>query len=281
MLSDGLNRPQRTVRLRVAVLLVAGGAALLALVAQLAGAQVQAQGHVHGAEQPSSAQPAAPAPTPAPAHTLDDNVRLHMEMSPPLRATSADSARAARVARELRAALIQYRDTAAAVADGYHMFLPRVKEQKVYHFTNSWRGVQEAFRFNPARPTSLLYRKAPDGTFMLVGAMYTAPKRFGIEKLDARVPLSIARWHKHVNWCVPKRGATQRWLERQNGEPLFGPESPIATKEACDMIGGDFHSNLFGWMVHANVFEGDDPATIWGDDHAKHDAHGMMKMDGM
>jgi hypothetical protein len=281
MIFDGLTRPQRTVRIRVAVLLVAGGAALLALVAQLAGAQVQAQGHVHGAETPSSPQPAVSAPAPALAHTLDDNARLHMEMSPALRATSADSARAARVARELRTALIQYRDTAAAVADGYHMFLPRVKEQKIYHFTNSWRGVQEAFRFNPARPTSLLYRKAPDGTLMLIGAMYTAPKRFGIEKLDARVPLSIARWHKHVNWCVPKRGATQRWLERQNGEPVFGPESPIATKEACDMVGGDFHSNLFGWMLHANVFEGDDPATIWGDDHMKHDAHGMMKMDGM
>jgi hypothetical protein len=141
--------------------------------------------------------------------------------------------------------------------------------------------VQEAFRFNPARPTSLLYRKAPDGKLVLIGAMYTAPKRFGIDKLDARVPLSIARWHKHVNWCVPRRGATQRWLERQNGEPVFGPESPIATKEACDAVGGTFRESMFGWMLHANVFEGDDPATIWGDDHAKHDAHGMMKMDGM
>jgi hypothetical protein len=285
MLIDGLTRPQRTVRLRIAVLLVAGGAAVLALLARLAGAQVQGQGHVHSAEAaqvaPPVASPGVPAPVPAPAHTVDDNVRLHTEMSPALRGTPADSARAARVARELRTALIQYRDTTAAVADGYQMFLPRVKEQKVYHFTNNWRAVQEAFRFNPARPTSLLYRKGPDGRFVLIGAMYTAPKRFGIEKLDARVPLSIARWHKHVNWCIPKRGATQRWLERQNGEPLFGPESPIATKEACDMVGGDFHQNLFGWMLHANVFEGDDPATIWGDDHAKHDAHGMMKMDGM
>ena len=169
----------------------------------------------------------------------------------------------------------------AAVADGYQMFLPKVKEQKVYHFTNSWRAVQEAFRFDPTRPTSLLYKKAPDGNFVLVGAMYTAPKRFGIDKLDARVPLSIARWHKHVTWCLPKRGASQRWLERQNGEPVFGPESPIATKDACEAVGGVFHPNLFGWMVHANVFESDDPAIIWGDDHAGHDMHAMMKMDGM
>jgi hypothetical protein len=285
MLIPAIQRPQRRVRLRLAVLLVAGGVVLLMVLARLAGAQVQAQGHAHAAEVPQVTPPAVPpaGPVPAPARplVLDNNVRLHMDMSPALRATPADSARAARVARELRTALIQYRDTTAAVADGYQMFLPRVKEQKVYHFTNSWRAVQEAFRFNPARPTSLLYRKAPDGKFELIGAMYTAPKRFGIDKLDARVPLSIARWHRHVNWCVPKRGATQRWLERQNGEPVFGPESPIATRDACDRVGGDFRASMFGWMLHANVFEGDDPATIWGDDHAKHDAHGMMKMDGM
>jgi hypothetical protein len=278
MLDDGLHRPQRTIRLRLAIALVAGGAALLALVAQLAGAQA----HVHAAEVPAAVPAPMPtAPTPQPAHSVDNNALLHMEMSPALRGTAADSARAARVARELRAALIQYRDTAAAVADGYQMFLPKVKEQKVYHFTNSWRAVQEAFRFNPARPTSLLYRKAPDGTFVLIGAMYTAPKRFRIEQLDARVPLSIARWHRHVNWCVPPRGATRRWLERQNGEPVFGPESPIATRQACDAVGGSFRESMFGWMLHANVFEGDDPATIWGDDHAGHDQHGMMKMDGM
>jgi hypothetical protein len=26
-------------------------------------------------------------------------------------------------------------------------------------------------------------------------------------------------------------------------------------------------------MLHANVFAGDDAATIWGDDHAAHDEH--------
>jgi hypothetical protein len=273
MLIDGLHPPQRTVRLRLAVGLVAGGAALLALIAQLAGAQTRAQ----AAEAPLVSTTSAPAPV----RTLEDNVKLHMEMSPSLHGNPSDSARAARVARELRTALIQYRDTAAAVADGYRMFMPHVKEQKVYHFTNSWRAVQEAFRFDPTKPTSLLYKKTPDGKFQLVGAMYTAPKRFGFDKLDARVPLSVARWHKHVNWCVPKGGAAGRWLERQHDEPVFGPESPIATKEACELVGGNFHSTLFGWMIHANVFEGDDAATIWGDDHTGHDMHGMMKMDGM
>ncbi|MEO8337301.1 MAG: hypothetical protein ABI664_20150 [bacterium] len=206
------------------------------------------------------------------------NADLHMEMSPKRAATAADSARAATVAMQLRAALAPYRDTIAAVKDGYRMFMPQVKEQKIYHFTNNWRAVQEAFRFDPVKPTSLLYKKAPDGQFVLVGAMYTAPKRFGAEKLDARVPISVARWHKHVNWCVPRRGDTERWLERMDGQAVFGPDSPIATKAACDVVNGVFHPSIFGWMLHANVNESDDPATIWGDEHAGHDMHSGMKM---
>lgn len=270
MLITSIHRtPQRTVRLRYAVGLVAGAAAVLALAARLAAAQQ----HVHAAEAPpASAKPSVRA------HTSGANAALHMEMTPVLPATAADSARAARVIATLRAALGKYADTTAAVADGYRMFLPGLKGQKIYHFTNNWRGVQEAFRFNPARPTSLLYRKDSTGAFVLTGAMYTAPKRFSHEKLDARVPLSIARWHKHVNWCLPKPGETARWLERRDGAPLFGPESAIATREACDAVGGRFEANVFGWMLHANVFA-TDPAGIWGDEHAGHDMHSGMAVD--
>ena len=228
--------------------------ALLALASGLGGAQ----GHDHHASRQAISG-------------------LHMEMSPARSTQPGDSAKAANVATELRAALAQYRDTAAAVADGYKMFLPNVKEQKVYHFTNNWRAVQEAFRFDAKKPTSLLYKKDSAGRFVLVGAMYTAPKRWGHDKLDGRVPLSVARWHKHVNWCLPKKGDTQRWLERKDGQPVFGPESPIATKSACDAVQGNFHESLFGWMLHANVLESDDPAAIWGDEHAGHDMSAGMK----
>ncbi|MDQ2665155.1 MAG: hypothetical protein M3Z05_04020 [Gemmatimonadota bacterium] len=208
------------------------------------------------------------------------NGDLHMEMTPTRRSTPADSTRATGVAAQLRAALASYSDTTAAVRDGYRMFMPQVKTQKIYHFTNRWNAVKEAFRFDPAKPTSLLYHKGGDGRFSLVGAMYTAPKRFGTDKLDARVPTSIARWHKHVNWCIPPKSESARWLERRNGEAVFGPESPIATKAACDAVGGVFHDTLFGWMLHANVMAGDDPKAVWGDDHAGHDMHEGMKMGG-
>jgi hypothetical protein len=255
---------------------VAGSALLLALLARLAGAQ----SHMHETDVP---KPALSAADSAAHHSMESrapasNASLHVEMTPLWHGTADDSARATHVARTLRIALEKYRDTTAAVADGYRMFLPKLKEQKVYHFTNNWRAVQEGFRFEPTRPTSLLYKKEPDGRFVLIGAMYTAPRRFGPEKLDERVPLSVARWHKHVNWCTPKSGAEKRWLERVDGAPVFGPESPIATKAQCDQVGGVFHPVIFGWMLHANVFAGDDPATIWGDEHAGHDMHAGMKM---
>lgn len=266
MVIEALHRPQRAVRLRLAVTLVAGSAILLALLARFTSAQTPARASSGAAVSGGG--------------RVSNNEALHMEMSPARPVAHGDSARAATIARELRTALMRYRDTSAAVADGYHMFMPQVKQQRIYHFTSNWRAVQEGFRFDPARPTSILYKRGADGQLTLVGAMYTAPKRFTPDRLDERVPLSIARWHKHVNWCVPKRGDAHRWMERANDAPVFGPESPIATKEACDRVGGVFHPVLFGWMLHANVFEGNDAATIWGDDHGAHE-HGNGMHEGM
>ncbi len=198
---------------------------------------------------------------------MTENMMKHMELTPTHPATHADSARALALAGEIKHAIAKYEDTSAAVADGYKMFLPNVKTQHVYHFTNGRHAIGEAFRFEATKPTSILYKRSPDGKLRLVGAMYTMPKNARLSRLDDRVPLSIARWHKHVNWCLPKDGQTARWLEHKNGTPVFGPESPIATKAECDAVRGDFHPNLFGWMLHANVYEGTDLATIFGDDH--------------
>lgn len=207
------------------------------------------------------------------------NGEHHMEMTALRHGTAADSARAAGVAALLRDALKPYADTTAAVAAGYRMFMPQNRKQKVYHFTSNRNALKELFRFDPAQPTSLLYKQGADGRLKLVGAMYTAPKRFGPDQLDARVPLSVAQWHKHVNWCIPAKSETARWTEQKNGHSVFGPASPIDTKGGCDAAGGVFHDTVFGWMLHANVFAGNDPKAIWADDHGGHDTHdGMMKM---
>lgn len=199
-------------------------------------------------------------------HT-DVNMMKHMELTPLRTPTHDDSVRALKIADELRHAIARYQDTAIARADGYRMFLPNVNQQRVYHFTNYRRAFAAAFHFDPSKPTSILYKRGEDGRLHLVGAMYTMPKRATLDRLDARVPLSIARWHKHVNWCIPKKGDQARWTEHHDGHPVFGPESPIADKAACDAVNGDFHSSAFGWMIHANVVEGHDLASIWSDNH--------------
>src|SRR2546428_6933916 len=56
-----------------------------------------------------------------------------------------------------------------------------------------------------------------NGHFELVGAMYTAPARTSDDDLDRRIPLSVARWHEHVNWCLPPHGA--RALARATRRP--------------------------------------------------------------
>ena len=195
------------------------------------------------------------------------NARKHLVLSPTRKPTHEDSTKAWAVVRDLRSALAKYSDTSAAVADGYRMFMPNVKAQRVYHFTNYRNAFLEAFRFDVARPTSLLYATDSRGGLKLVGAMYSAPRRMRANRLDGRIPLSIARWHKHVNWCLPSREEADRWSERKEGAPVFGPESPIATRAECEDVGGQFHENLFGWMIHANVFAGDDLTTIFGHEH--------------
>ena len=198
---------------------------------------------------------------------MSDAAMKHLELSPPRAATHADTVRAWEVVRQLRAALAKYADTAVATADGYKMFAPQLKEQRVFHFTNYKHAFLEAFRFDAEKPTSILYTRTPDGSLTLIGAMYTAPKHMRPSRLDGRVPLSIARWHKHVNWCLPPRSEKDRWLERRGGLPLFGPESPIATRAECEDVGGNFYPSLFGWMIHANVFAGDDLSAIFSHEH--------------
>jgi hypothetical protein len=198
---------------------------------------------------------------------MDESMMKHMELTPARTPTRDDSLRATRVAADLKRAIAKYQDTAIAIADGYKMFLPNVKAQHVYHFTNNGRALASVFRFDASKPTSILYKRGDDGKLHLVGAMYTMPKNASLKRLDDRLPLGIARWHKHVNWCIPRKGNEARWLEQKNGKPVFGPEGSIATKSECDAANGDFHENLFGWMVHANVYEGADLASIFADDH--------------
>jgi len=194
----------------------------------------------------------------------------HMETTPTRKVTTADSLRANEIANDLRVAIAKYRDVKVAEADGFKMFAPQIRNQLVYHFTKNLWALENQFTFNAGRPTSLLYKRDDQGNFVLVGAMYTAPKRYLVSDLDKRIPTSVAQWHKHINWCLPPRRENDRWTEVKNGRPVFGPLG-VATREECDAAGGRFVKEVFGWMVHANVFASNDPKVIWGDTHMRGD----------
>ena len=187
-------------------------------------------------------------------HHHDAALAGHMKLTPVRPPNDADRQRADVIVKTLRTTLDKYKDANAAENDGYRPFLPNLPLPE-YHFTNYGNGFLEAFTFDPARPTSLLYRKA-GGKYELVGAMYTAPKRFSDEQLNARVPLSVAQWHAHVNICMPDRNSPAvDWT-------IFGFKGTIADEAACKKAGGRFFPQLFGWMVHVYPYERE-ASRIW------------------
>jgi hypothetical protein len=179
----------------------------------------------------------------------------HLRLTPQRAERPGDRQRADAIVTALRTALERYRDYHVAERNGYEIFHPEIP-QAIFHFTNYWQGFSETFRFTPSQATSLLYRKTGD-RYELVGAMYTAPANASEIDLDARVPLSVARWHAHINICLPPRGlaATADWTK-------FGPDGSITTADACTAARGRFFPQLFGWMVHVYPFERT-PEKIW------------------
>ncbi|MGA8216017.1 MAG: hypothetical protein WB799_20675 [Candidatus Sulfotelmatobacter sp.] len=207
----------------------------------------------------------------ASAHAMH-SMEGHMDMGPHMKMTAlrpakpGDVDRAKEVAESARKASEKYIDYRVALAEGYQIFHPEIP-QKMYHFTN-YRYAMEAFmHFNPEHPTSLLYEKHGDD-YKLIGVMYTAPKRLGEEELDQRIPLSVAQWHEHVNFCAPPPDRRQ---EMRAPHPQFGLRGSITTQEACDAAGGTFHPVIFNWMVHVYPFE-KDQASIWSVERQHGDA---------
>lgn len=182
----------------------------------------------------------------------------HMKMTAVRALQRGDQQRADAVATEARKVLARYTDYNVALKDGYRIFLLNVP-QKQYHFTNYRYAFEARFDFNPDHPTSLLYEKTIDGGYKLIGAMYTAPKSFSEEQLNARVPLSVAQWHEHVNFCQAPQGRESEYLGK---DARFGLRGSITTEKECEAAGGTFRQVVFGWMVHVYPFE-KNPSDVW------------------
>jgi len=201
-------------------------------------------------------------------HSMEGHMDMgpHMKMTALRPAKSGDAERAQQVVEAARKASAKYMDYHVALVDGFKIFHPEIP-QKMYHFTNYQYAFEAVFSFNPEHPTSLLYEKHGDD-YKLIGVMYTAPKRFGEDQLDERIPLSIAQWHEHVNFCSPP---ADRRNELMTPHPQFGLRGSITTQAACDAAGGTFHPVIFNWMVHVYPFE-KDQASVWSVDRQHGDA---------
>ncbi len=185
------------------------------------------------------------------------NMALHMAFTDLRPANDGDQARAAVLVTDLQHALAKYQDYHVAEADGFKPFHPEFKQHMV-HFTKNWNGLKAEFEFLPTEPTSLLYEHTPDGGYKLIGAMYTDRKNASVDQLDKRVPLSVARWHRHINLCFPTKNTDMKTADWSK----FGFNGSIATKQACDAAGGRFFPQVFGWMVHVYPWE-TNPQLVW------------------
>jgi len=221
-------------------------------------AVIAATAHAHAARaDQKGAPPAAPAgqssmaDMPGMGHHDHHHgaMALHMKWTTLRTESTDDRARADAVLATLRTSIEKYKDYRVALDEGYKPFHAELPLDE-YHFTNYSRAVWAQFHFDATKPTSLLYKRTADG-WELTGAMYTAPKRFTEDQLDQRVPLSVVRWHAHINLCVPtEHPALADWTK-------FGPAGAIATPEACDAAGGRWVPQIFGWMVHIYPYESD------------------------
>lgn len=202
----------------------------------------------------------------------------HMTMTTLRPLKEGDRQKADSVADSARTAMAPYQDYHKALADGYEIFLPNIPQPQ-YHFTNYKYGLEAHSHFDPLKPTSLLYKKTSDGGYTLVGAMYTDRVDATEDELNERIPLSIAQWHQHVNFCKAPEGQKAAYF---GPDAKYGLRGSITTKEACEAAGGVFHPHIFGWMVHVYPFE-KDPKKIWSidDDDQGHDNMDHSAMPGM
>jgi hypothetical protein len=177
----------------------------------------------------------------------------HMCITPLRPEQPGDAERAKALVDRVRAAIEKYKDYKNAIKDGYAQANPGV-DQPQFHFNNDANAKLADTTFDPSRPTSLLYFRTPTQRFKLEGVMFTAGNSATEDELDQRVPLSVARWHKHTNFCAAPKDKVKEYF---GDHPKFGMFGSIHTREACNAEGGTFLPVVFTWMIHVFPYESD------------------------
>lgn len=189
--------------------------------------------------------------TPVPSMKMSE----HMQMSLQGATHPGDERRAQDIVAVARDVLVRYADVDVALREGYRPFYPTGRLGEEVHYTNYRFAQRERRQVIYGQPGSILYRRTATG-MKAVGVMYTGPQDSTPEQLDAVAPLSIATWHRHVDFCGAPRGLP---LSEQFGAGArFGPQGSIHTEEACAAAHGLWIPVVFGWMTH--VYPNDEPA---------------------
>jgi hypothetical protein len=181
--------------------------------------------------------------TPVPAMKMGN----HMQMSMKGKSRAGDERRAAEIVTAAHAVLLHYADVNLALHDGYKPFHPTGRVGEEVHYTNYRFARREQKSVDYRQPGSILYRRTPDG-MKAVGVMYTAPRDATPERLNDVAPLSIATWHRHVDFCGGPRSLPVS--EQFGPKASFGPQGSIHTEEACTAAHGLWIPVVFGWMTH-------------------------------
>lgn len=175
----------------------------------------------------------------------------HMYVTPLRPRQPGDEEKARAIVAQVKASIERYKDYRKALADGYAIGNPDVDEPQ-FHFISQANTQEAEHRFDPTRPSSLLYFQTPKQRYKLEGVMFTVPTSASEDELNNRIPLSMVRWHKHTNFCAAPANRVKEYLGKH---PKFGMFGSINTADACKAEGGTFFPEIFTWMIHVFPFE--------------------------
>jgi hypothetical protein len=170
-----------------------------------------------------------------------------MQMSLKGKPTPGDEQRAEEIVTLARGVLVRYADVNVALRDGYKPFHPTGRLGEEVHYTSYRFARKERQHIDYRQPGSILYKRTADG-MKAVGVMYTAPRDSTPEHLNEIAPLSVATWHRHVDFCGGPR--TLPVSEQFGPGAQFGPQGSIHTEDACQAARGLWIPVVFGWMTH-------------------------------
>jgi hypothetical protein len=190
----------------------------------------------------------------------------HMYITPLRPVQPGDEEKVKDIVAQVKASIERYKDYKNALADGYVIANPKV-DQPQSHFENQANTLASEHHFDPTKPSALLYFKTPTQRYKLEGVMFTMPPDASEDELNARIPLSIVRWHIHENFCAAPANRVNEYLGKH---PKFGMFGSINTEQACKAEGGTFYPKVFSWMIHVFPYENNLKDTFSMNDDIPH-----------